>query len=113
GGIIGNQITHFIEHDLDITASSPYKLGQVEEVAKSLGRRARVQLKIDTGMERIGIHHETAPKLFEAALTTQHCDITGVFSHFASSESGEKRFTRLQLERFEAAVSWFDAHSVP
>src|SRR3712207_2958932 len=49
GGIIGNQISHFLEYDLMITASSVFKLQQIEETAAAMGKRARVHLKIDTG----------------------------------------------------------------
>src|SRR5207244_5408734 len=107
GGIIGNQIQYFIEHDLEITASSPFKLGQIEEVARAMGGRAKVHLKIDTGMERIGIHWENAERLFEAATRVKSCDVLGVFSHFASSEADDKKHTRLQLERFLEATAYF------
>jgi alanine racemase len=113
GGIIGNQISHFLEFDLEITASSPFKLLQIEELASATNRRAKVHLKIDTGMERIGIHHDTADKLFEAALAAKYCDVAGVFTHFASSESAERTHTRLQLERFEDALDWFTRRSLP
>lgn len=113
GGIIGNQIRHFIEHDLMITASSVYKLGQIEEVAAQLGRRAKVHLKIDTGMERIGTHWDTAERLLEAGLRAEHCDLEGVFSHFAQSDAPDPKYTRLQLERFEECLSFFDARSEP
>src|SRR5687767_14226021 len=56
GGILGSQIPRFLEHDLTLTASSVDKLRAVEDHAGSLGRTATVHLKIDTGMERIGIH---------------------------------------------------------
>jgi alanine racemase len=113
GGIIGNQIAHFLEHDLQITASSPFKLGQIEEVAASLKKKAQIHLKIDTGMERIGIHHQNAPKLFEAALATKNCEVAGVFSHFATAEDLDLSYARLQLERFEEALSWFSKRSLP
>jgi alanine racemase len=113
GGIIGNQIAHFLEYDLEITASSPFKLQQIEEIAKETNKRAKIHLKIDTGMERIGIHHDNAPKLFEAAVAAKHCDLAGVFSHFACCDSADKTFTRLQLERFEHATSWFERRSLP
>lgn len=113
GGIIGNQIAHFLEYDLEITASSPFKLGQIEEVARESKTRAKIHLKIDTGMERIGIHHTTAPKLFEAAIAAKHCDVAGVFSHFASPESPDRTFTRLQLERFNEALEFFRKRSLP
>lgn len=113
GGLIGNQIVHFLDYDLAITAASPFKLEQIEEVAAERNKRARVHLKVDTGMERIGIHWDSADRLFEAALKVKHCDIEGVFSHFASSDSADRTYTRLQLERFEEATSFFARRSVP
>jgi alanine racemase len=100
GGIIGDQLRDFIEHDLMITASSVYKLDLIEDAAQSLGKRAKIHIKIDTGMERLGIHYYNASQLFEAVLATKHCDLCGVFSHLASSESPDKSFTKLQVERF-------------
>ncbi|MCZ7557154.1 MAG: alanine racemase [Bacteroidia bacterium] len=113
GGIIGNQIAHFLEYDLDITASSVYKLQQIDETARSMGRTARVQLKIDTGMGRIGIRAEHAPQLFEAALRARHCEITGVFSHFASSHDADFTYTQRQLELFLETIEYFPKHGHP
>jgi alanine racemase len=113
GGIIGNQIRAFVEHDLEITASSPYKLGQIEEVASAMRKRAKVHLKIDTGMERIGIHWQNAEKLFEAAINAKHCDVMGAFSHLARSESDDKSYTKLQLERFSEATDFFRKRALP
>lgn len=113
GGIIGNQIAHFLEYDLQITASSVYKLGQIEETAAAMGRRAQVQLKIDTGMGRIGIRHENAAQLFDAFRDTRHCDLRGVFSHFASSHDADPAFTVLQLRRFNEALEYFPRHGLP
>ena len=56
GGILGSQTPLFLQHDLALTVSSQQKLEQVEEAAASSKVRARVHLKIDTGMERIGVH---------------------------------------------------------
>ncbi|MFA6232756.1 MAG: alanine racemase [Bacteroidota bacterium] len=107
GGIIGNQIAHFLEYDLQLTASSVYKLGQIDETAAAMGKRAQVHLKIDTGMGRIGIRHENAVQLFEACRQARHCDLRGVFSHFASSHDPDHRFTKLQLERFNEVLEYF------
>lgn len=113
GGIIGNQIAHFLNWNLMITASSVFKLEQIEATASQLGQRALVHLKIDTGMERIGVHHYNADKLFDAAQKCQHCDIEGVFSHFAASHAADETFTKLQLERFQAALEYFPRHGLP
>jgi alanine racemase len=113
GGIIGDQLADFIEHDLMITASSVYKLDLIEDAAQSLGKRAKIHVKIDTGMERLGIHYYNAAQLFEAVLATQHCDLCGVFSHLASSESLDHSFTQLQVERFLEATEWFNKRTLP
>jgi alanine racemase len=105
GGIIGNQIAHFIEHDLEITAASAYKVRQIDEVASVTGRRARIHLKIDTGMERFGVHWDHADALLEAAASARSCELAGVFTHFASADAADASYTRLQLERFDQALS--------
>lgn len=113
GGIIGHQIEYFLQYDLMLTASSVFKLGQIDETAARLGTRAHVHLKIDTGMERIGIHHFNADKLFDAALSASHCNLIGVFSHFAASHSADPGFTNLQFGRFMEALEFFPQHGVP
>jgi alanine racemase len=113
GGIIGNQIQHFLEHDLQLTASSVFKLGQIEEVAAAMNKRARVHLKIDTGMERIGVHWDHAAELFAATSRVKSCEIAGVFSHLATSDAADPAATRLQLERFAEALEFFPKHGLP
>jgi alanine racemase len=113
GGIIGNQISYFIENDLMITASSVFKLKQIEETAAALGKRAKIHLKIDTGMERIGAHYYNADQIFAAAVAARHCELCGVFSHFAASHAADGSFTALQLERFLEALEFFPRRSLP
>lgn len=113
GGILGNQISHFLRWDLQLTASSVYKLKQIDQTAGALGTRAKVHLKIDTGMGRIGIRSEHAHTLFDAMFDTSHCDLIGVFSHFASSHNPDDPFTQTQLERFNRALEYFPQHGLP
>jgi alanine racemase len=113
GGIIGNQISHFLEYGLQLTASSVFKLRQIEDVAAAMGLRAQVHLKLDTGMGRIGIRPENADALFAAAVESPHCELSGVFSHFASSHAVDGSFTRRQLDAFLNALEFFPLHGVP
>jgi alanine racemase len=113
GGILGNQIPYFLEHDLTITASSVEKLWQVDEVAEQLGLRAKVHLKIDTGMERIGVHYYSAEELLEAAVQSKHIDLEGIFSHFANAETADLSYSRLQLERFQEVLGFYERHNLP
>jgi alanine racemase len=113
GGILGNQIPHFLKHDLTITASSVEKVWQIDEVAEQLGMTARVHLKIDTGMERIGVHYYSADALLEAAVRCRHIDLEGIYSHFANAEAADLSYSRLQLERFQEVLHFFERRSLP
>ncbi|MCL4871862.1 MAG: alanine racemase [Anaerolineae bacterium] len=105
GGIIGNQVPHFLHYDLTLTASSLEKLTQIEQVAAQLGKRATVHLKIDTGMERIGVHYYSAGELLHAAAASSHCEVEGIYSHFANSDNPDLSSARLQLARFKAVLA--------
>lgn len=113
GGIIGNQVPLFLAHDLTLTASSVEKLGQIEEAARQMGVRAKVHLKIDTGMERIGVHYYSAASLLEAALDGDHFEVEGIFSHFADADAVDLSYTRLQLDRFNEVLSFYEARGLP
>jgi hypothetical protein len=113
GGIWGDQIPQYLQHDLALTASSAERLEQIEQAAAHLGVRARVHLKIDTGMERIGVHYYNAASLQEAALQCRHIDVEGIYSHFANADSADLTHARLQVERFEQVLRFYEQRSLP
>ncbi len=112
GGIVGGQIPLFIDHDLILTASSVDKLYAIDACASSMGRIATVHLKIDTGMERIGVHWYSAEPLLQASLNCPHVHVQGVFSHLANSDAADLTHARLQLERFDEVLAFYDRHSL-
>lgn len=113
GGILGNQVPGFLHYDLAITASSIEKLCQIEEVAAEMGVRAKVHLKIDTGMERVGVHYYSAESFLETALKCKHIDMEGIYSHFANADNPDLSHARLQVERFQEVLSFYEKRSAP
>jgi alanine racemase len=113
GGIFGPQVAEFIRHDLDITVSSLDKLRQVEAAAEALGRKAGVHLKIDTGMERIGVHGYSSGPFVEAAVASKWIALKGVYSHLACADDPSSPMTALQTERFAEACAHFDRLGAP
>jgi alanine racemase len=113
GGIFGPQAPQFIAHGLEATVSSLDKLRQVEAAAEAAGRKADVHLKIDTGMERIGVHSYSAGAFIEAAVASRWCDIKGVYSHLACADDPDSPMTALQVERFAEACAHFDRLGAP
>lgn len=62
----------------------------------------KVHLKIDTGMNRIGL--KTIDELEEVQALLQHSKwyVEGVFTHFSRADEKDRTWTDQQVERFEA-----------
>ncbi len=113
GGIWGDQIPHYLQHDLTLTASSVERLEQIDLVAGQMRLKAKVHLKIDTGMERIGVHYYSAQTIQETALQCANVVVEGIFSHFANADSSTLKHARLQLERFNEVLRFYENHNLP
>ena len=113
GGLMGSQVHLFLDYDLTLTASSIEKLEQIETAARTRDETARVHLKIDTGMERIGVHYYSARDLLEATLRCEHVEVEGIFSHFANADTADLASARLQLGRFNDVLSFYEEKGLP
>ncbi len=113
GGIWEEQIPDFIKHDLTLTASSVERLQQIDRAAEILGKKALVHLKIDTGMERIGVHYYNAHTLQEAALGCKNVITEGIYSHVANSDADDLSHAQIQLARFNEVLDFYPKHSLP
>ncbi|MGQ9843409.1 MAG: alanine racemase [Spirochaetota bacterium] len=105
GAINTEQIPEFIASDIAITSSSIDKSKAISNAAKALGKKALVHLKIDTGMERIGVHWYNAQKFINETLLLPNIIVIGIFSHLAKAES-DTEFTQQQIQRFEEIVGY-------
>ncbi len=113
GAIVGEQIPRFIKQDLTLTASSVDKLLAIEACALAMRAKARVHLKVDTGMERIGTHWYSAERLLETSLRVRNVEVEGIFTHFANADAADLTHARLQLERFQEVLRFYERHSLP
>jgi alanine racemase len=113
GGIWGDQIPLYLQHDLTLAASSVERLEQIDKVAGEMGLKAKVHLKIDTGMERIGVHYYSAREIQEASLKCANIEVEGIFSHFANADSTNLFHARLQLERFNQVLRFYNDNNLP
>ena len=104
GGIVDEQIPAYLEHDLSLTAPSVAKLRAIDRNAAAMGMRARVHLKIDTGMFRIGVRWSSAQPLLQAASECRHIELEGIYTHFANSDAADLGHARMQLKRFEQVL---------
>ncbi|HKY53273.1 MAG TPA: alanine racemase [Anaerolineales bacterium] len=113
GGILPEQIPSFIEHDLILTASSPQLLAHADDMANAAEKKLRAHLKIDTGMERVGVHYYDAEPFLEQSLKCKNVEIEGIYTHLANSEERDLKHARQQFERFQDVLQFYEKRSLP
>lgn len=68
--------------------------------ASRIGKKAKIHVKVDTGMTRIGISpDESGLEFVKKALSYHELMIEGVFTHFARADETDKTAARTQLDR--------------
>ena len=114
--VMGNplpfQLEAAVRADLTLTCGRPGFLKELAETARALGVRARFQLKIDTGLHRIGIEPgELQDWVRDYRETERDLELTGVYSHFSDAENAEVSKAEFQL--FEACLARLQEAGVP
>lgn len=94
-----------VENDLSTTVCSYELIDALDREAARLGKIARMHLKVDTGMNRIGVPPEIALDVINYISFRPNSDLEGVFTHFAKADDPSSDLTALQFERFESVFS--------
>lgn len=101
---VKNEIEPFFDFDLEPTVSS---LGDAETLDRIAGKRKKtieVHLKIDTGMNRIGVKPKELSSFLSGIAHLRRIEIKGVYTHFATAEEKDKTFALQQFELFQDAL---------
>ena len=64
------------------------------------GMRAKVHVKVDTGMGRVGVSTDRAPAFIQEVLELPGLELEGVMTHFSTADEEDLSFARDQLGRF-------------
>ncbi|MBO4819089.1 MAG: alanine racemase [Firmicutes bacterium] len=96
--------------------SYPYT-EEVGRIAASLGLNAKMHMKINTGMNRVGFDCRTDKdlELIADAYRVPGTEFTGIFSHFSSSDDlseGAEEYTRMQLANFEKVLDFLEKKGI-
>lgn len=77
----------------------------IKLLKKYSDRRIKVHIKVDTGMGRLGCKFEDAFNFIKRVDSYGFIEIDGVYTHFATSDSSDKRFAKNQLEKFTDLIN--------
>ena len=101
GAVFDDEYAELVKDDITLTVFDFDTTKKLSDTAKKLGKTAKIHIKIDTGMARIGfLPSEDAVEEIIKISKLDGIEIEGMFSHFAKADEADKMPTRVQFEKF-------------
>ncbi|MBR3604778.1 MAG: alanine racemase [Candidatus Gastranaerophilales bacterium] len=91
-----------IKYDIAVSIFNDEHIEMANQLFERLNKKLKVHIKLDTGMNRIGIDKTDAKNFIQKVLNTKSIELKGIFTHFADVEN-EKLFKR-QIEEFKQII---------
>lgn len=97
-----------LENDVDISVFSFDELKQIEEFCKQKKKKMRIHIKVNSGMNRLGVKTIKEFNLMQNLLkNSKNLEFCGLFTHFCSIKE-DKTYFEKQKKTFELFVSVVD-----
>lgn len=77
----------------------------LNQTAKKIKKTVAIQLKIDTGMGRIGFDPSECMSVVEQVSQLSNVSISGMFTHFANADGGDKQLLKEQIRLLKEATT--------
>lgn len=108
GYVPPSQAEALVRHDL---RAAVYDLDFARALS-AVGGHARVHLKVDTGMGRIGVRPDQAVAFAQELTALPGIELEGVFTHFSTADEPECDFAQRQLDAFTEVLEALKAAGI-
>ena len=95
-----------VKANLIIAIFSKEHLQACRQAYKRTGIKPKVHVKLDTGMNRIGVSIDEAVEFINEVKSADYLEFGGIFTHLANAENREK--TQIQIDRWNSVISKID-----
>lgn len=116
-GVIFEEDYHrMIENDISLTVTSLEGAEGINKAAACLDKKARIHIKLDTGMGRIGFvcgnDDEKAADEIEDISNMSNISIEGIFSHMSKADEKDKTYADMQFDKFTKMCSVLEKRGI-
>lgn len=102
-----------VEAGISLTIMSAHEARILKAAAHELDANAYVEIKVDSGMGRMGQTPEQAEQLIREIIGIGRLVVEGVYTHFASADEPNPDFSDEQLDRFNRLRDQMRADNLP
>ncbi|HAX17183.1 MAG TPA: alanine racemase [Actinobacteria bacterium] len=100
GAHSSEKVRDAVENDIHLSVTSVDSAKTISDICSSVNKECRVHIKIDTGMNRIGLNYKDAVKDIIKISEMPGIKVEGAFTHFACASKQEDSYNMLQWNRF-------------
>jgi alanine racemase len=101
-----NDLLHeLVASSVSLTVWSAAQVDEIAAAARTLGRTAKLHLKVDTGMTRLGVEPQEAVKMARRIREAEGVELEAVFTHFACADDPASGVTASQEASFRQVVA--------
>jgi alanine racemase len=101
-----------ISHRVSMTVWDVEQVENISTAGSQIDQEARLHLKVDTGMSRLGVGPDDVIGLLEAIADLPNVLVEGLFTHFACADEADPTPTDAQDELFHELVAKLKAASI-
>jgi alanine racemase len=105
GTIVEDEAPACLRHEIEIAVHSADRCRRLQTLARRMDVRARVHLKVDTGMGRLGVMPERALALLQLIHASPNLALAGVMTHMSAPSGALDPHTHGQLRAFERVLA--------
>jgi len=106
------QLEDMLHHKVSITVWSGEQISLISGIAKNIGVAARLHLKVDSGMSRLGSQTESALSMAQQIASTPGVQFEGVFTHFATADETNRIPADEQEVLFRKVIDQLEANEL-
>lgn len=110
--VLPEEAAYALYYDLTLTVCDKELAAAIDKAARKLRKHAVVHVKVDTGMGRLGVWHDEAGRLIKDLLGFKNLIMEGIFTHFASADEEDVRYTVQQIEDFKRLATEMEINGI-
>lgn len=104
GLTLPEQAPLIVAHNLTATVATKGQLDGIAAAGRQLNQKARIMIKVDTGMNRIGVTPDRLLEFAADAAGRSELELRGLFTHLATADAADKEYANKQLALFRDAL---------
>ena len=105
GSIFPDEAEDLVRHNLETILCTQPLAQALSKEAEKQDKTVSVHIKVDTGMNRLGISPENLPTLLDQVRNLKNLKIEALSTHFSSADDEDLSVTQAQLEKFQTALT--------